>query len=509
MTSLWMQTAPPIPRDDAPPPAETSVVIVGGGITGLSLAVMLADAGVAATVLEARGIGAVATGNTTAKLSLLQGRVFSQLRAHAGDETLRAYAEANRAAQEWLLTAVADDPSSAEAQPALTWADSDEGVATLDREAEAMGVAGVEVERLAAVDLPALGLPFTPRAALRLADQAQLQPMRVLGALARRARAAGIRILEGCRVTGADVTGDGITIETSQGRVRAQTLVLATGTPVLDRGLYFAKLVAERSFAAAYRLPDERQLPEGMLLSVDEVSHSLRTADGPGGGRVLIVGGGNHLTGRDDDTTARLAELDVWAMSNWPDARRLTWWAAQDYQSVTRVPYAGPIPRGGGRIHAATGYHKWGMTNGVAAALRIAWHLELSGHRAGTDEGWARVLADHHAGLTAAADAVGANAEVAMHLAGGWIRAEASRQPTEPLPEGAGRIVRTGMSPIAESRVDGAICRVSGVCTHLGGILNWNSAERSWDCPLHGSRFDALGHRLEGPAGTDLDPVVG
>src|SRR4051794_22550162 len=102
MTSLWMQTAPPIPRDDAPAPAETSVAIVGAGITGLSLAVMLADAGVPATVLEARAIGAVATGNTTAKLSLLQGRVFSELRAHAGDAALRAYADANRAAQEWL-----------------------------------------------------------------------------------------------------------------------------------------------------------------------------------------------------------------------------------------------------------------------------------------------------------------------------------------------------------------------------------------------------------------------
>ena len=102
MTSIWMQTADPIPRDEAPPPPEAPVVIVGGGLTGLALARMLADGGVRAVVLEARSIGAVTTGNTTGKLSLLQGQVFSEVRSHTGDAVLRAYADANRAGQEWL-----------------------------------------------------------------------------------------------------------------------------------------------------------------------------------------------------------------------------------------------------------------------------------------------------------------------------------------------------------------------------------------------------------------------
>ncbi|GAA1943116.1 FAD-dependent oxidoreductase [Microbacterium deminutum] len=507
MTSLWMQTAPPIPQDDEPPPAETQVVIVGAGMTGLSLAVMLGEAGVPATVLEGRQIGAVATGNTTGKLCLLQGRVFSEMREHARDDVLRAYADANRAGQEWLLAQVADEPGCAEPKVAITWADTEDGVATLAREAEAMAAAGVEVEQMASPDLAELTLPFTPTAALRLGGQAQLQPVRVLAVLARRARSAGVRIVEGCRVTAADVTGEGVVLETSRGQVRAQTVVLATGTPVLNRGLYFAKLLAERSFAAAYALGDSPPLPDGMFLSVDPVAHSLRTAEGTDGGRVLVVGGGNHRTGRDGDTAALVDEIDAWTKTHWPGARRVTWWAAQDYRAVTRVPYAGPIPRGGGRIHAATGYHKWGMTNAVAAALRIAWHLEIPGHLAGSEAAWARVLADHHAGVTDAGDAVVVNAEVAAHLTGGWARAEASGRHDDPPAEGAGRIVRSGVSPVAESTVDGATCRVSGVCTHLGGILTWNSAERSWDCPLHGSRFDARGQRLEGPALADLAPA--
>ena len=504
MTSLWMQTADPIAKDDAPPPGEAQVVIVGAGLTGLALARMLVEAGVPTVVLEARSIGAVTTGNTTGKLSLLQGDVFSEVRAHTGDMVLRAYTDANRAAQEWLRTQVEGEPGCAVRKDAITWADSEEGLAALDREAAAMAAAKVPVERLAAGDMAQLGLPFTPSGAIRLRDQTQLHPMRVLDVLARTIRAGGTRIVEDCRVTAADVGSDGVVLQTSGGAVRAGTVVLATGTPILDRGLHFAKLVPERSLVAAYAVPDTHRLPDGMFLSVDRVSHSLRVDEGVDGERVLIVGGGNHLTGRGGDTRSLLTELDEWTAGGWPGSRRVALWAAQDYSAVTRIPYAGPIPRSHGLVHAATGYRKWGMTNAVAAALRIAWQLEVPGHRGGPGEEWMRTLADHHTGLADAADAVAANAEVAGHLAAGWARAGASRRHDAPPAEGEGRIVRSGISPVAESTVDGVTCRVSGVCTHLGGVLSWNGVERSWDCPLHGSRFDAGGRRLEGPAVADL-----
>jgi glycine/D-amino acid oxidase-like deaminating enzyme/nitrite reductase/ring-hydroxylating ferredoxin subunit len=505
MTSIWMQTADPIPRDEAPPPPEAPVVIVGAGLTGLALARMLADGGVRAVVLEARSIGAVTTGNTTGKLSLLQGHVFSEVRAHTGDAVLRAYADANRAGQEWLRRQVEREPGCAVRRDAVTWADTEEGLAALDDETAAMAAADVEVERVAPDDLPGLGLPFTPRAALRLRDQTQLHAMRVLAVLARTIRAGGTRIVEGCRVTGADLGSDGVVLETSSGPVRAGAVILATGTPILNRGLHFAKLVAERSFVAAYDIPPSLPLPEGMFLSLDPVGHSLRVDD-IDGRRVLIVGGGNHLTGRGGDTATLLAELDEWTATNWPGAQRTAHWAAQDYRAVTRVPYAEAVPRTRDLIYAATGYHKWGMTNSIAAALRIAWQLEVPGHRGGPQEEWARTLADHHAGLADAIDAVAANAEVAGHLAAGWARAEASGRHEEPK-EGQGRVIRSGASPVGESTVDGVTCRVSGVCTHLGGILSWNAVEASWDCPLHGSRFDAQGHRLEGPAVADLAQV--
>lgn len=193
------------------------------------------------------------------------------------------------------------------------------------------------------------------------------------------------------------------------------------------------------------------------------------------------------------------AGLDEWTRERYPTARRTTWWAAQDYRASSRLPYAGALPRGGGRIHVATAYNKWGMTNAVAAALSIAG--AISGDR----PDWARELEATRP--FAGGETVAANAKVAGELVAGWARAETSADSGDETPEGGGRVVRTGLQPVAESTVDGVTCRVSGVCTHLGGILAWNDAERSWDCPLHGSRFDARGKVIEGPAVRGLDPV--
>jgi nitrite reductase/ring-hydroxylating ferredoxin subunit len=193
-----------------------------------------------------------------------------------------------------------------------------------------------------------------------------------------------------------------------------------------------------------------------------------------------------------------LDELDNWTREHWPGAERRLWWAAQDYRTTDAVPYAGPLPRGGGRIWAVTGYDKWGMANAAASALR------LTGALLGDPPDWATQLEHHGSRWIAAAEAVREGAAVGAELVSGWARAETSR-PDAALAEGEGRVVSEGVHPVAESMVDGVSCRVSGVCTHLGGILSWNDAERSWDCPLHGSRFAPDGTRLEGPALDDLE----
>jgi nitrite reductase/ring-hydroxylating ferredoxin subunit len=237
-------------------------------------------------------------------------------------------------------------------------------------------------------------------------------------------------------------------------------------------------------------------VPDGMYISVDSPTRSLRTAPTHSGQR-LLVGGNGHIVGRAKSPQAAIDDLQRWTEQHYPGAERTHAWSAQDYEPVGRIPYVGWLPRGGGRIFLATGYDKWGMCNAVAAALTLSADI-LGGHLP-----WAQTL--HHR-VTSAADVgslLGANASVAVHLVRGYWKALTSKAPTG-IPEGSGVVTHDGIHPVGMCRIDGDIRTVSAVCPHLGGVLAWNDAERSWDCPLHGSRFTATGTRLEGPAVRDL-----
>lgn len=494
MTSLWQLTGPPIPSSEFPRAARFDTVVVGAGLTGVTTAMLLARAGQRVLVLEARTAGAVTTGNTTGKLSLLQGTVLSGIRDHAGELVMRAYVEANREGQAWLLRTLETRGVETVRRTAYTYAGDERGLGDLEAELAAALSAGLPVKAVADP-----GLPFPVAGALKLEEQAELHPVVVLAELASELRERGGALVEGCRVRGVEADGTGVRLETGLGEVSADVCVLATGTPVLDRGLFFARLEPLRSFVCAYPVPAGR-LPDGMHVSVDAPHRSLRTARDESGRDVLVVGGGGHVTGRGGDTQAALHEMDAWAARWFGADRRTAWWAAQDYRSHSRLPFAGPLPGGHGRILAATGYNKWGMTNGVAAALTLTADI------LGEAPEWARTLREHGPSLPDAGETLRAGASVAGRLVGGWAEAALSAPAVdEAAPEeGEGVMTRDGLAPVGVSRVDGRLCRVSGVCTHMGGILSWNRAERSWDCPLHGSRFDAGGALLEGPAVDDL-----
>ena len=490
-SSLWRQTVGPIATDPELPQG-SEVVVAGAGLAGVVTALLLARRGLRVTIVEARRVGAVTTGHTTGKLSLLQGSTLAAIREEAGDRALRAYVAGNQAAQKWVIDEVGDIADIAQEVLAGTYATTPEGDRAITRERDALRVCGLETG-----DFPASDLPYAVTAGISMAGQWQLHPMRLLQLLVDRLRAHGGRVVEGCRVVGADAQEHTVRVQTDRGDIQCATLVLATGAPVLDRGLFFAKLVPSRAFVAAYACDPER-MPRGIHLSVDERSRSLRTTQDADGAPLLLVGSEGFTPGTPDSTREVLDGLDEWTARWFPGARRVTWWAAQDYRSVSRLPYAGRMPRGGDRIFVATGFAKWGMTNGVAAAHAIA------GEIAGEVPDWAAEVAHERPVLTAGDDAVVANARVAGELAKGWVAAETSRGAAETLKEGEGRIRTTGVHPTAESCVDGVVCRVSAVCTHLGGIVQWNDAELTWDCPLHGSRFDRSGRLLEGPAVRDL-----
>jgi glycine/D-amino acid oxidase-like deaminating enzyme/nitrite reductase/ring-hydroxylating ferredoxin subunit len=462
------------------------VVVIGGGLTGVTTALLLARAGCTVALLEARELGSGTTGSSTAKVSLLQGTTISAVRNATSADTARAYVDANTEAQAWIRRYADEHEVALQHRSAYTYATSNHGAQSVQAEIEAARMAGLTVDWVQDT-----GLPFPIAGAAVLGDQLQLDPRQLLAALALDAEQHGAVLVQG--VVAHAVSGSGpVTVSTDAGEVQSNRVVVATNLPFLDRGAHFARAEPQRSYALAYRTP--QQAVDGMYLSADAPTRSLRDVP-DADGSLLLVGGNGHVTGRAVSPSARLADLDRWTRDWFPEARLVHQWSAQDYQTSTHVPWAGPLLPRHEEILVAGGYGKWGMTNAVAAALALTARI-LDGHVAWAEDlyAWGRPTP------AAVAQTMSLNAKVGREMAVGWAKPWGRPRRAEP-DEGEGVVVADRLgTPTATARVNGQVHRVSAVCPHLGGILRWNDAERSWDCPLHGSRFTAAGDRLEGPA---------
>lgn len=497
MTSLWLAdrvVAPMIARTGLHDESSAEVAVVGAGITGLITAVLLARAGKDVVVLEGDAIGAGATGNTTGKVSLLQGTKLSKIVAKQGLQLASRYVEGSREGMQWLLRHCENHDIAFQREDAYTYAQGVSGVAAARDELDAARLVGLPVEWI-----DDAGTPFPYRGGVRLREQAQFDPMPLLESLVAQLLAHGGRLALGARVQGASIFGEGLrvrihTADAGDITVHTGQLVLATGTPILDRGAFFARLQAQRSYCLAFKVPGD--ITRAMFLSADSPTRSVRYAPTPDGD-VLIVGGAGHPVGRAKKPSQAVDELAEWTKLHYPGAVQVNSWSAQDYSPAAGLPYVGPILPGVENIAVATGFDKWGMSTGAAAALALSSRI-LGGRM-----DWAHAFASWSPhDLSGITTMMRSNVEVGLALAMGWVTPiVAPRQFTDP---GSGVVSGPPWHLQARSRTDGVERVVSPVCPHLGGIVNWNDADQAWECPLHGSRFAPDGRRLEGPATADL-----
>jgi nitrite reductase/ring-hydroxylating ferredoxin subunit len=238
------------------------------------------------------------------------------------------------------------------------------------------------------------------------------------------------------------------------------------------------------------------EVPQGMYISASG-THSLRSQP-DGDDELLLVGGEGHKVGQADEAE-RMARLEEWARRRFEVREVRSRWSSQDNISIDGLPYVGKVAPFSDRIVAATGFRKWGFSNGAAAALVLT---DLVLERDPPE--WAGVLDSSRLGnARSLATFAKENANVGAHFAGGRLK----RPGLGELAPGEGRVVRDGLGQTAVScGEDGTLHAVSARCTHLGCIVAWNGAEGSWDCPCHASRFAADGSVLQGPAVSPLDP---
>jgi Rieske Fe-S protein len=279
--------------------------------------------------------------------------------------------------------------------------------------------------------------------------------------------------------------------------VTAERVVVATHFPFLDRGLFFARISPQRSYCIAVRTAGPA--PQGMYLSASSPKRSVRSAAAAAGpGELVLVGGESHKTGHGDPAAA-YARLEEWARDRFEVESVDYRWASQDNMPADGIPYVGSLTPLSDRILTATGFRKWGLTNGVAAAMMLADEI------AGRENPWRPTFdANRFTPRAALPTMLKEGADVGLRLVADRL-APGDVPSLEDLAPGEGGIVRDGFQRVAAYRHPaGELTVLSPTCTHMYCHVRWNRAERTWDCPCHGSRFDASGTVIEGPAVKDL-----
>jgi len=503
-TSVWMAAAP---RPEFPRLAKderADVCLVGAGMAGLTTAYLLTKAGQSVIVLDDGPIVSGETERTTAHLTtVLDDRFFELERLH-GEDGARLAAESQTAAIDTIERIVLEeriDCDFARVDGYLFNA-PDQPADLLDRELAAARRAGLTPTEI--VDRAPLGSFDTGRA-LRFRRQAQFHPLKYLAALAQAIVRDGGRIFTATHVT--KITGGkSAQVETSDGHtVSCAAIVMATHTPVNDLLVIHTKQAAYRTYVIGVTVPGGTG-PKALYWDTGDPYHYARFVGAKPGGpapahELLVVGGEDHKTGQADDAGTRYALLEQWTRERFPLATEVCFrWSGQVMAPVDGLAFIGRNPLDDDNVYIATGFSGNGLTYGTIAGLLLT---DLIG---GRENRWAQLYSPSRLPLAAAEEFVKDAVNIAVQYLD-WLT-DGDVEKDRLVPPGTGAVVRHGLTQVAAYRdADGALHECAAVCPHLGGIVSWNHEEKTWDCPVHGSRFDCLGQVLNGPANENLHPV--
>ena len=493
--SPWMDVAPlPFPPLEADVRAD--VCVVGAGIAGLTTAYLLGRKGKSVVLIEDGTIGSGMSSRTTAHLSNAIDDRYHELERLHGEDGAKLACASHTAAIEAIEAIVAQEGIDCDFTRLDGYLFLPPGAAPdelLDeyRAALRAGVGGLEwVDRAPIPDCD------TGRC-LRFPRQGQFHPMKYMNGLA----AAIVR--EGGRIHGGVHAeeihgGDAPHVKTASGhRIDCGDVVVATNTPISDRVAIHTKQAPYITYVVAARVPPG-SVANALFWDTADPYHYVRLDRA--GGELLIVGGQDHKSGQADDGERRFAALERWLRQHFPMALELTHrWCGQVMEPNDHLAFIGRDP-GKEHVYIATGDSGMGMTHGTIAGIVITDLIH------GSAVPWAKLYDPSRKMLGAAKEYAKENANVAWQYTD-WIRSGEVDSAAD-IPAGQGAVYRRGVHKIAAYRdKDGTLHEMSAACTHLGCPVNWNAADNTWDCKCHGSRFDAFGEVVSGPAIHALRPV--
>ncbi|PYZ91636.1 FAD-dependent oxidoreductase [Salipaludibacillus keqinensis] len=470
---------------------KTDVAIVGAGITGITAAYLLAKEGVNVVLLEANRVLQGTTGHTTAKITAQHGLIYDELIHHIGEESARLYFDVNERAREFIERTIQENvlDCDLEKHDAVLYAVSKKSAKQLKKEIRAY-------EKLNIPHSTMSKLPYDVQidSALAMKNQAQFHPLHYLTFLLNEFKKMGGTVYEQTPVVNMS-EGETPIIQTRDGfSVTTRFALSCSHFPFYDGDNYFfSRLYAERSYVLAV----EGERMDGMYLSVDSPKRSVRSAT-INGTPHLLIGGESHKTGQGEPTMHHYEALQSFANETFGSTSFPYRWSAQDLYTLDHLPYVGILTDNNFNTFLATGYRKWGMTSGTAAAFMLKdYVLEKE-----TDE---MALFDPNRFLIdpSLKNFLQQNMDVAKHFFVDKLKPAEKLLKNVKIGEGA-IVSKDGSRAGAYRDEQGELHIVDSTCTHLGCEVEWNNGDRTWDCPCHGSRFSYDGTVIEGPADEPL-----
>ncbi len=495
-TSLWQYNMPDyISKEFNLSNQIFDVLIVGGGITGITTALQLQKAGKKCILAEAQTIGFGTTGGTTAHLNTIMDTPYNLIEKNFGEDNAQLVAEATRNAIDLVKQNINEYSIDCafEEKDGYVFSQDDKQTKELEDIFTASKKAGCEVEHADKIPVP---IDF--KKSIVFKRQAQFHPSKYLYALAKAFENAGGILLQGCRITGIK-ENDVLEIESSLGKINARKLIYATHVPPGVNLLHF-RCAPYRSYAIAVTLKDNNY-PDALAYDMYEPYHYYRTQviDGKS---YLIAGGEDHKTAHEENTEACFTRLESYIRKYFEVEEVAFRWSSQYFEPADGLPYIGNLPGNGDNVFVATGFGGNGITYSHVAAMILS-DLIVKGNSK-----YEKLFNPFRIKPVAGfANFVKESADVVGEFVGKWFSSSKINELSE-IAKGEARVVKyEGHSIALFKDENGRFHAVNPACTHINCVVGWNNAEKTWDCPCHGSRYSMDGEMYTAPARKDLEKI--